>query len=205
MPMNGDLRDHWRNDVGGKYSEYVQPRGFCLAACQYWVSSRQRGTRASAISDTLRAREDAIALRFQHIHGRSKKIPGMTHRRVAGRTLGLGALKSREALMDHVLNGQEGLYIYSPGKLLGSGHAMAFERRNGKFRFFDPNTGTWSARIVNEDTRTRIREWFDEYWARTYKSGYHFGGRELTFYDVDGTDLLDIARNPVDFNPIPNF
>lgn len=198
------LKAAWREVIHGTYDSYTQPQAFCLAACQYWVSGRADGVSDARLLQRLELCERHIAIRQKNIHRSEYSIPGMDEVRVAGKTLGIGDLRSADELFDIVLE-RDGLYIYGADTLLiGTGHAMAFEKNGEKFSFFDPNTGLWSVTGLGAMREQAIREWFSHYW-KLYSWRYHWGDRELYSYTRGTGELLDARKDPYHYNTIPNF
>src|SRR5690606_27412547 len=98
---------------------------------------------------------------------------------------------------------QVGVYSYSTNGMISGGHAMGFELDDDTFRFFDPNSGTYSMQGLSEERKGWIRAWFCEYWQRIYKKTFNKGSRKLVRYRrKPGDALLDIRQDPWKFNPL---
>lgn len=187
-------------DINGEYRRYEQPEGFCKAACQYWISEMARWTSDREILKMLDANSATIRVRQDTLGASRARIPGLRSTTVLSRnSLGLGSFKSFDRVMDAVLE-RDGLYLLGARTAIyrsGAGHAVAFSRRNGEFRFFDPNAGTYSARGLTADRKRVIRAWFRQYWTEGYQHAYHHGPRELFSYDVESfAELLDLGADP---------
>jgi Yersinia/Haemophilus virulence surface antigen len=114
----------------------------------------------------------------------------VTKRKGGGPLRKFKGLRTRRAVIDHVLN-VPGAYIYVVDAAKGGGHAFGFNTINRQdVLFFDPNLGEWHFQQESDD---KIREFWDDFWGgnqtyfngkQSYKDAYHKGGRELWRYSV---------------------